>query len=119
MGSLGKLRVPATVRAPQGGSALGSSRARTGRQSRFCPGAGRRLAVTAENPQRELLPSKSSLPRKELRELKSTRRTRRPLFQTAREIYAETLGTLQRTPGLPLPWDELPKGVETIRATGI
>lgn len=43
-------------RAPHGSSALGSNRARAGQQSRPCPGAGPRPAVTDENPPREQLP---------------------------------------------------------------
>lgn len=46
-------------------SAHWSSPARAGQQSRPCPGAGPRPAVTDENPPREQLPSKSSLTRKE------------------------------------------------------
>lgn len=105
-------------RAPHRSFALGSRQARAGQQSRPCPGAGPRPAVTDENPPREQLPSKSSLTRKEHQKLKSTRTHAPPPVPNSQNNTLHDSGDAAEDPRPP-SWDELPKRAETRRATGI
>lgn len=84
--------------APHCSSALGSSWARAGQQSKPCLGAGPRPAVTDENPPREQLPSKSSLTRKEQRELKSTRAHAPPLVPNSQNNTHRDSGDTTQDP---------------------